>query len=224
MRNRQRAGRHRGCGHGRGLPKPPCRKPPRHARSVSAGRGGPPPPGNAQVARADETPLAAAGPRAMARSEAAAPAPRPTLVFKTVDYVDTGRHRHRVDHRHRRPGRDDLGLLRQRASRRGARRSRRLWRVVVEKKLGIGQHNFRAEQAGAATGALARTPWSRSSGVEPKPEPPKAQPAATGPSDGRYSREEGKPGDLHHPPGRHVVGHRQALSRQRLALHLDLPG
>jgi len=50
----------------------------------------PPTSENPQVARADQAPPAAEGPRATARSEASAPAPKPTLVFKTVDYVDTG--------------------------------------------------------------------------------------------------------------------------------------
>jgi nucleoid-associated protein YgaU len=142
-----------------------------------------PPGGNAQVARADETPVAAAGPRATARSEEAAPAPRPTLVFKTADYVDTGAGTGTVtlsgvaD-----PGApisifsDNVLIAEARAERDGS------WRVVVQKKLGMGQHSFRAEQGGAAAGALAHTALLTIERVEPKPELPKAQPVATGPS------------------------------------------
>ena len=55
------------------------------------------------------------------------------------------------------------------------------WRVVVQKKLGMGQHNFRAEQGGAGAGTLARTAMVTIERVEPKPEPPKAQPVAAAP-------------------------------------------
>ncbi len=142
-----------------------------------------PPGGNSQVARADETPVAAEGPRATARSEEAAPAPRPTLVFKTADYVDTGAGTGTVtlsgvaD-----PGAqisifsDNVLIAEARAERDGS------WRVVVQKKLGMGQHSFRAEQGGTAAGALAHTAMLTIERVEPKPEPPKAQPVATGPS------------------------------------------
>ena len=51
------------------------------------------------------------------------------------------------------------------------------WRVVVQKKLGMGQHSFRAEQAGAGAGTLAHTAMVTIERVEPKPEPPKAQPS-----------------------------------------------
>jgi nucleoid-associated protein YgaU len=139
--------------------------------------------GNSQVARADETPVAAAGPRATARSEEAAPAPRPTLVFKTADYVDTGAGTGTVtlsgvaD-----PGApisifsDNVLIAEARAERDGS------WRVVVQKKLGMGQHSFRAEQGGTAAGALAHTAMLTIERAEPKPEPPRAQPVATGPS------------------------------------------
>ena len=138
--------------------------------------------GNAQVARADETPAAAEGPRATARSEEAAPAPRPTLIFKTADYVDTGAGTGTVtlsgiaD-----PGAkisifsDNALIAEAKADRDGS------WRVVVQKKLGMGQHNFRAEQGGAGAGTLARTAMVTIERVEPKPEPPKAQPVAAAP-------------------------------------------
>ena len=138
--------------------------------------------GNSQVARADETPAAAEGPRATARSEEAAPAPRPTLIFKTADYVDTGAGTGTVtlsgiaD-----PGAkisifsDNALIAEAKADRDGS------WRVVVQKKLGMGQHNFRAEQGGAGAGTLARTAMVTIERVEPKPEPPKAQPVAAAP-------------------------------------------
>ena len=141
-----------------------------------------PPSGNSQVARADETPAAAEGPRATARSEEAAPAPRPTLIFKTADYVDTGAGTGTVtlsgiaD-----PGAkisifsDNALIAEAKADRDGS------WRVVVQKKLGMGQHNFRAEQGGAGAGTLARTAMVTIERVEPKPEPPKAQPVAAAP-------------------------------------------
>ena len=142
-----------------------------------------PPSGNAQVARADETPAAAEGPRATARSEEAAPAPRPTLIFKTADYVDTGAGTGTVtlsgiaD-----PGAkisifsDNALIAEAKADRDGS------WRVVVQKKLGMGQHSFRAEQGGAGAGTLAQTAMVTIERVEPKPEPPKAQPVAAAPS------------------------------------------
>ena len=138
--------------------------------------------GNSRVARADETPPAAEGPRATARSEEAAPAPRPTLIFKTADYVDTGAGTGTVtlsgiaD-----PGAkisifsDNALIAEAKADRDGS------WRVVVQKKLGTGQHNFRAEQGGAGAGTLARTAMVTIERVEPKPEPPKAQPVAAAP-------------------------------------------
>ena len=138
--------------------------------------------GNSRVARADETPPAAEGPRATARSEEAAPAPRPTLIFKTADYVDTGAGTGTVtlsgiaD-----PGAkisifsDNALIAETKADRDGS------WRVVVQKKLGMGQHNFRAEQGGAGAGTLARTAMVTIERVEPKPEPPKAQPVAAAP-------------------------------------------
>jgi nucleoid-associated protein YgaU len=142
-----------------------------------------PPSGNAQVARADETPAAAEGPRATARSEEAAPAHRPTLIFKTADYVDTGAGTGTVtlsgiaD-----PGAnisifsDNALIAEAKADRDGS------WRVVVQKKLGMGQHSFRAEQGGAGAGTLAQTAMVTIERVEPKPEPPKEQPVAAAPS------------------------------------------
>ena len=139
-----------------------------------------PPSGNGQVARADETPAAVEEPRATARSEEAAPAPRPTLIFKTADYVDTGAGTGTVtlsgiaD-----PGAkisifsDNALIAEAKTDRDGS------WSVVVQKKLGMGQHNFRAEQGGAGT--LARTAMVTIERVEPKPEPPKAQPVAAAP-------------------------------------------
>ena len=184
-----------------------------------------PPIGNAQVARADETPAAAEGPRATARSEEAAPAPRPTLIFKTADYVDTGAGTGTVtlsgiaD-----PGAkisifsDNALIAEAKADRDGS------WRVVVQKKLGMGQHSFRAEQGGAGAGTLAQHRHGHDRAG--RAEAGTAQGAARrcGAFDSRCRRKEGKRRDLHHPPRRHLMGHRQALSRQRVALYVDLPG
>src|SRR4029077_1282799 len=99
--------------------------------------------GCAQTARPCERRVAAAGRPGPAGSEAAAPAPRPTLVFKTADYVDTGTATGTVtlsgvaD-----PGAqisifsDNALIAEARAERDGS------WRVVVQKKLGMGQHSF----------------------------------------------------------------------------------
>ncbi len=91
-------------------------------------------------------------------TEESKPAPRkPTLVFKTVDYADTGSGTGTVtitgtsD-----PGAkisiyyDDKPLAEVRADRDGK------WRVAVAKKLGMGQHSFRAERADAAGTGRAR--------------------------------------------------------------------
>ena len=155
---------------------------PTPVRTPPAAADAAPSSGNSRVARADETPAAAEGPRATARSEEAAPAPRPTLIFKTADYVDTGAGTGTVtlsgiaD-----PGAkisifsDNALIAETKADRDGS------WRVVVQKKLGMGQHNFRAEKGGAGAGTLARTAMVTIERVEPKPEPPKAQPVAAAP-------------------------------------------
>lgn len=155
---------------------------PTPVRTPPAAADAAPSSGNSQVARADETPAVAEGPRATARSEEAAPAPRPTLIFKTADYVDTGAGTGTVtlsgiaD-----PGAkisifsDNALIAEAKADRDGS------WRVVVQKKLGMGQHNFRAEKGGAGAGTLARTAMVTIERVEPKPEPPKAQPVAAAP-------------------------------------------
>ena len=104
------------------------------------------------------------------------------MIFKTADYVDTGAATGTVtlsgiaD-----PGAkisifsDNALIAEAKADRDGS------WRVVVQKKLGTGQHNFRAEQGGAGAGTLARTAMVTIERVEPKPEPPKAQPVAAAP-------------------------------------------
>jgi nucleoid-associated protein YgaU len=80
--------------------------------------------------------------------------PKPKLVFKTVDYQDTGSAIGSVSITGTSdPGAtisvycDDQPLATVRAGRDG------IWSVVAEKKLGAGQHNFRAERIDVATGA-----------------------------------------------------------------------
>jgi nucleoid-associated protein YgaU len=87
-------------------------------------------------------------------TKASTPAPlRPEIVFKTVDYEDTGSAAGSVSI----TGTSDPGatikvysnnelLATVRADRDG------IWNVVAAKKLGTGQHNFRAERINAATG------------------------------------------------------------------------
>lgn len=100
--------------------------------------------------------------------------PKPTLVFKTVDYAETGSGTGTVtitgtsD-----PGAkisiyyDDRPLAEARADRDGK------WRVAVAKKLGMGQHSFRAERADAA--GMAGTAIVTIERAEPKPESPASQ-------------------------------------------------
>jgi len=144
----------------------------------------PPPP---EPARAGETQAlaraeqGAASPPA-AGGQGAAPLPEPTLVFKTVDYEDAGSGAGTVtitgtsD-----PGATislyygDVPLAKVRAGRDGQ------WRVAVQKKLGMGQHSFRAERADAATGIAAGQAMVTIERVEPKPEPPKAPVVAAKP-------------------------------------------
>ena len=139
-----------------------------------------PAPAQPEAARAGEI-------QALARSEQGAssapstgtaeskPAPhKPTLVFKTVDYAETGSGTGTVtitgtsD-----PGAkisiyyDDKPLAEARADRDG------IWRVAVAKKLAMGQHSFRAERADAA--GMAGTALVTIERAEPKPEPPASQ-------------------------------------------------
>ncbi|OFW71424.1 MAG: hypothetical protein A2W02_02060 [Alphaproteobacteria bacterium RBG_16_64_48] len=139
-----------------------------------------PAPAQPEAARAGET-------QALTRAEQGAssapstgteeskPAPRkPALVFKTVDYADTGSGTGTVtitgtsD-----PGAkisiyyDDKPLAEARADRDGK------WRVAVAKKLGMGQHSFRAERADAA--GMAGTALVTIERAEPKPEAPASQ-------------------------------------------------
>ena len=111
-----------------------------------------------------------------------APPPKPKLVFKTVDYEDAGSGAGTVtitgtsD-----PGATislyygDVPLAKVRAGRDGQ------WRVAVQKKLGMGQHSFRAERADAATGIVAGRAMVTIERVEPKPEPPKGPVVAAKP-------------------------------------------
>jgi hypothetical protein len=152
----------------------------------------PPPSESPQVARADQTPPPAEGPRATARSEASAPAPKPTLVFKTVDYVDTGAGTVTLSG-FADPGAkvsifsDNQLLAEVRADRDG------IWRIVVQKKLGMGQHSFRAEQGGGA-GALAQSAMVTIERVEPKPEPPKQVATSSGPASAASAEKKESPG------------------------------
>jgi len=100
----------------------------------------------------------------------ASPASKPTIVFRTVDYADTESAIGSVSI----TGASDPGatisvycdnepLATVRAGRDGA------WRVVVEMKLGTGQHNFRAERIDAATGKASAQALVAIERLVPKP-------------------------------------------------------
>lgn len=108
-----------------------------------------------------------------AATEGATPAPpaaKPKIVFRTVDYADTGSAIGSVSI----TGASDPGatisvycdnepLATVRAGRDGT------WSVVVEKKLGTGQHNFRAERIDAATGKASAQAMVAIERLVPKP-------------------------------------------------------
>ena len=132
--------------------------------------------------------LALAEPRAVTRAvsprtEESAPAPQvPKLVFKTVDYEDTGSSIGTVSITGTSdPGAtikvysDEKPLATVRADRDG------IWSVVVEKKLGTGQHSFRAERINAATGETSTQATIAIERLVPKPpEVAAAEPIAGG--------------------------------------------
>lgn len=117
------------------------------------------------------------GPRALARSEQTAPsstdaAPRPTLVFKTVDYQDTGPDTGVVTL----TGTSNPGATIQiyygnqpvaqtRADRDGT------WQAAIVMKLGTGVHGFRAERIDAAGAPSGRAKVAIER-MEPKPKGP----------------------------------------------------
>ena len=104
-------------------------------------------------------------------TKASTPAPQaPKLVFKTVDYEDTGSAVGSVSITGTSdPGAtikvysDDELLATVRADRDG------IWNVVAEKKLGTGQHNFRAERINAATGEATAQAMVAIERLVPKP-------------------------------------------------------
>jgi nucleoid-associated protein YgaU len=140
------------------------------ASAQSAPAASPP----SQVALAEQPPAGTtvAGPRATSSNEESTPPPpRPTLVFKTVDYEDQGPGAGTVTMTGTAdPGAkislyyDDMRLAEVRAGGDGQ------WSVEVEKKLGMGQHSFRAERADA-TDAPAGPAVVTIERVEPKLEP-----------------------------------------------------
>ena len=139
-----------------------------------------PAPAQPEAARAGETQAltraeqgASSAPSTGTEESKPAP-PKPTLVFKTVDYAETGSGTGTVTI----TGTSDPGakisiyygaeaLAEVRADRDGR------WRVAVAKKLGMGQHSFRAERADAA--GLVGTALVTIERAEPKPEPPASQ-------------------------------------------------
>ena len=143
----------------------------------------------AAAAPQQEAALAVAEPQGEARAvprsaeqSAAPPASKPKLVFKTADYRDTGAAIGSVSI----TGTSDPGatisvycdnekLATVRAGADGT------WSVVAEKKLGTGQHNFRAERIDAATGAPSAQATITIERLIPKPPQVAAKEAAPKP-------------------------------------------
>ena len=136
------------------------------AEATSAMGQTPTPPPAEQTAKPAEqdAALALAEPEATARAvpagtpESAATTPKPALVFKTVDYEDAGSDIGSVSvSGTSAPGAtvkvycDDQPLVTVRAGPDGS------WSVVAEKKLGTGQHVFRAERIDTVTGKATAT-------------------------------------------------------------------
>ena len=162
-------------------PSPPA---PPQAAAPSA----PPPSAQPAASPQPETAIAAAEPQGEARAvprsaeQSAAPASKPKLVFKTADYRDTGAAIGSVSI----TGTSDPGatisvycdnekLATVRAGADGT------WSLVAEKKLDIGQHNFRAERIDAATGAPSAQATIAIERLIPKPPQVAAKEAAPKP-------------------------------------------
>lgn len=147
------------------------------------------PSGQPAAAPQQEAALAVAEPEGEARAvprsaeqSAPPPASKPKLVFKTADYRDTGTAIGSVSI----TGTSDPGatisvycdnekLATVRAGADGT------WSVVAEKKLGTGQHNFRAERIDAATGAPSAHATIAIERLIPKPPEVAAKEAAPKP-------------------------------------------
>jgi LysM repeat protein len=147
------------------------------------------PQGQTAVTPPQATALALAEPQGEARAVprvadegAVSPTVKPKLVFKTVDYRDTGSAIGSVSI----TGTSDPGatitvycdneqLATVRAGADGT------WRVVAEKKLGTGQHDFRAERIDAATGAPSAQASVAIERLVPKPPEVAAKEAAPKP-------------------------------------------
>ena len=159
------------------------------APTQAAAPAAPGPSGQAAAAPQQEAALAVAEPQGEARAvprsaeqSAAPPASKPKLVFKTADYRDTGAAIGSVSI----TGTSDPGatisvycdnekLATVRAGADGT------WSVVAEKKLGTGQHNFRAERIDAATGAPSAQATITIERLIPKPPQVAAKEAAPKP-------------------------------------------
>lgn len=139
------------------------------------------------LARAERETLNAAG---------GAPLPaKPALVFRTVDYelAENGAGTVTITGSSEPGARISIfyggaPFAETRADRTGN------WRVAVAKTLGMGEHSFRAERAGAAPGTTVAALISIER-VEPKPEPPAPQVAASGPA-GQVAARSGTPGPV----------------------------
>jgi nucleoid-associated protein YgaU len=161
----------------------------------AAAPSAPAPPGQAGASPQPGAAMALAEPqgevRAVPRSAEQSAAPqtsKPALVFKTVDYQDTGAAIGSVSITGTsEPGAtisvycDNERLATVRAGADGT------WRVVAEKKLGTGQHNFRAERIDATTGTPSAQAMIAIERLVPKPAEVAAKEATPKPAPGSPS-------------------------------------
>lgn len=139
--------------------------------------------------------------RALARAEQEAlkasqgsPAPaKPALVFRTVDYElsEAGTGTVTITGTSEPGASIAIFLGNERLADTRADRTGH-WQVAVAKTLGMGEHSFRAERAGAAPGSTVAALISIER-VEPKPEPAAPRVAAAGPA-GQVAAVQGIPG------------------------------
>jgi nucleoid-associated protein YgaU len=168
----------------RAAPSPPQQAPVEGPAPTVPAAETPPPSESAETA----LPTPPEGPRALARSEqnasgldtqATAP-PKPKLVFRTVDYQQSGSGAGTVAI----TGTSDPGarivlyygserLAEARADGQG------FWQIAVATTLSMGQHSFRAERVDAGAG-LTQAAFITIERAEPRPEPPAAVAAKPG--------------------------------------------
>jgi nucleoid-associated protein YgaU len=182
------------------VPAAPAPQPqPQPQQAGSANVAPPPaPPAEAPASLAEVEPnvtraLARAEREALNASAGAPPQSKPALVFKTVDYELSGAGTGTVTITGSSEPGAKIAIYYSGAPFAEARADRNgNWRVTVAKTLGMGEHSFRAERAGAAPGTTVAALISIER-VEAKPEAPAPQVAASGPA-GQVAAVQGAPG------------------------------